>query len=64
MFNIINLFTYLINFIISQNYIMKKMVSNENFWNLHTLNDFQQLLIYQNVHSYEITSVCFLKDVQ
>ena len=38
------------------------MVSNENFWNLHTLNDFQQLLIYQNVHSYEITSVCFLKD--
>ena len=37
--------------------------SNKNdFWNNHTLNDFQQLAILKNVHSYEITSVCFLKD--
>ena len=33
-----------------------------NFWNNHTLNDFQQLAILKNVHSYKITSVCFLKD--
>ena len=37
--------------------------SNINdFWNNHTLNDFQQLAILKNVHSYTITSVCFLKD--
>ena len=33
-----------------------------NFWNNHTLNDFQKLALYKNVHSYQITSVCFLKD--
>jgi len=33
-----------------------------NFWNNHTLNDFQRLAIFKNVHSYKITSVCFLKD--
>jgi len=37
--------------------------SNENnFWNTHTLKDYQQLLIYNNVHSRNILSVCFLKD--
>ena len=36
--------------------------NKNNFWNSHTLNDFQQLLIYNNVHSSKITSVCFLKD--
>ena len=33
-----------------------------NFWNNHTLNDFQKLALYKNVHLYQITSVCFLKD--
>jgi len=33
-----------------------------NFWNNHTLNDFQRLAIFKNVHSYQIASVCFLKD--
>ena len=33
-----------------------------DFWNNHTLNDFQQQAILKNVHSYEISSVCFLKD--
>ena len=42
---------------------MKINNSNKNyFWNSHTLNDFQQLLICNNVHSYLITSICFLKD--
>ena len=37
--------------------------SNENnFWNSHTLNDYQQLLICNNVYSSRILSVCFLKD--
>ena len=36
--------------------------NKNNFWNSHTLNDFQQLLIYNNVHSSKITAVCFLKD--
>ena len=33
-----------------------------NFWNNHTLNDFQQLAIFKNVHSKYITSICCLKD--
>ena len=33
-----------------------------NFWNNHTLNDFQQLAILKNVHSLRINSLCFLKD--
>jgi len=33
-----------------------------NFWNNHTLNDFQRLTIFKKVHSDQITSVCFLKD--
>ena len=37
-------------------------MDKNNFWNNHTLNDFQQLAIFKNVHSYQITSVCFLKD--
>ena len=34
----------------------------KNFWNNHTLNDFQQLALLKNVHSYRINSLCFLKD--
>ena len=42
---------------------MKINNSNENnFWNSHTLNDYQQLLICNNVYSSRILSVCFLKD--
>ena len=37
-------------------------LNKNNFWKTHSLNDFQQLLIYKNVHSSEISSVCFLKD--
>ena len=33
-----------------------------NFWNNHTLYDFQKLAILKNVHSYQIYSICFLKD--
>ena len=33
-----------------------------NFWNNHTLNDFEPIAILKDVHSYQITSVCFLKD--
>ena len=36
--------------------------NRSNFWNNHTLYDFQKLAILKNVHSYQITSVCFLKD--
>ena len=36
--------------------------NKNNFWNSHTFKDFQQLAILKNVHSYQITSVCFLKD--
>ena len=35
---------------------------NNNFWNSHTLNDYQQLLICNNIYSSRILSVCFLKD--
>ena len=42
---------------------MKINYLNKNyFWNTHTLNGFQQILICNNVHSYQITSFCFLKD--
>ena len=37
-------------------------METNNFWNNHTLNDFQLLAIFDDVHSNEITSVCFLKD--
>ena len=37
-------------------------METNNFWNNHTLNDFQQLAIFKNAHSYQITSLCFLKD--
>ena len=37
-------------------------MEKNNFWNNHSLNDFQRLAILRNVHSYEIKSVCFLKD--
>jgi hypothetical protein len=33
-----------------------------NFQNNHTLNDFQQLALFKNVHSCQITSICCLKD--
>ena len=36
--------------------------NRSNFWNEHTLYDFQKLAILKNVHSYQITSICFLKD--
>ena len=36
--------------------------NNENFWNIHTLNDFQRIALLKNIHSKYITSVCFLKD--
>ena len=36
--------------------------NRSNFWNNHTLYDFQKLAILKNVHSYKIYSVCFLKD--
>ncbi len=35
---------------------------NNNFWNSHSLNDFQKLLIHNNCHSSSITFICFLKD--
>ena len=42
---------------------MEYNISNRsNFWNSHTLYDFQKLAILKNVHSYKINSVCFLKD--
>ena len=37
-------------------------METNNFWNNHTLNDFQQLAIFEDVHSSYISSVCFLKD--
>ena len=37
-------------------------METNNFWNNHTLNDFQLLAIFNDVHSNEISSVCFLKD--
>jgi len=33
-----------------------------NFWNNHTVNDFQLLALVKNVHSSKINSLCFLKD--
>ena len=39
-----------------------KESDKDNFWNNHTLNDFQRLAILKNVHSSEIVSICFLKD--
>ena len=33
-----------------------------NFWNHHALNDFEPIAFLKNVHSSELTSVCFLKD--
>ena len=36
--------------------------NKNNFWNSHTLNDFQQLLIIKNVHTSLITAICILKD--
>ena len=33
-----------------------------NFWNNHTLNNFQILAKLEDVHSSEISSVCFFKD--
>ena len=37
-------------------------METNNFWNNHTLNDFQLLANFDYVHSNEISSVCFLKD--
>jgi len=37
-------------------------METNNFWNNHTLNDFQLLSILDDIHSSEIFSVCFLKD--
>ena len=37
-------------------------MDKNNFWNNHTLNNFQQLAILKNVHSFKISSLCFLKD--
>ena len=42
---------------------MELNTSNKsNFWNNHTLNDFEPSAFLKNVHSSNITSVCFLKD--
>ena len=37
-------------------------METNNFWNNHTLNDFQLLAKFDYAHSNEIFSVCFLKD--
>ena len=34
----------------------------DNFWNNHTLMDFEPTAFLQNIHSGRINSVCFLKD--
>ena len=36
--------------------------NKNNFWNSHTFDDFEQIAFLKDVHSYEISSVCFLKD--
>jgi hypothetical protein len=36
--------------------------NKDNFWNSHTLNDFETIAFLKNVHSYQINSICFLKD--
>ena len=42
---------------------MDKNVSNKShFWDNHTLNDFEPIAYLKDVHSYQISSVCFLKD--
>ena len=42
---------------------MELNTSNKsNFWNTHTLNDFEPIAFLKNVHSYNMTSICFLKD--
>ena len=33
-----------------------------NFWNNHSLKDFEPIAFLQNIHSGAINSVCFLKD--
>ena len=37
-------------------------METNNFWNNHTLNDFQQLAVFKDAHSNYISSVCFLND--
>ena len=36
--------------------------NKDNFWNFHGLSDFQRITLIKDIHSSEITSVCFLKD--
>jgi len=36
--------------------------NKSNFWDVHTLNDFEPITFLKNVHSSTISSVCFLKD--
>ena len=36
--------------------------NKNNFWNIHTLNDFEPIAFLKNMHSSKITSICFLKD--
>ena len=33
--------------------------NKNNFWNSHTFDDFEQIAFLKDVHSYEISSVCF-----
>ena len=36
--------------------------NKDNFWDNHTLDDFQKIAILKRVHKFKITSICFLKD--
>ena len=36
--------------------------NKNNFWEIHTLNDFEPIVFLKNMHSSKISSVCFLKD--
>ena len=40
----------------------KYNLNKDNFWNNHTLNEFQHIAILKNVSLYIIYSTCFLKD--
>ena len=40
----------------------KYNLNKDNFWNNHTLNDFQHVATLKNVYSSIIKSICFLKD--
>ena len=34
----------------------------DNFWNYHTLSEFEPIAYLKNIHEEDITSICFLKD--